>query len=331
MNKKLISIILPIYNEAESIAVLYDRLNGVIDSLSATYDFEIIMVDDGSADESWKKINQLAQLDCRIRGISFSRNFGHQIAISAGYDYARGDALITMDADLQHPPHLIPALIEEWQKGAAIVYVRNRVVANGLVKKFFSTAYYFILDCIVPIKIPHNVQDFRLIDKKVATIVRQSREQSPYLRGMVAWTGFSSTFIDAAYDKRFTGKSGYSLSKMFKLAFDGMTGFSLFPLKIAAYIGFFVIATGCTMFAYITVDAFCNHVYYPLFKWLVTIIYIFIGVLFILIWFLGEYIGRIYNQLQARPLYVVAEELNSITLSNMMNEKKPLHCHCERV
>ncbi len=331
MDKKLISIILPIFNEAETIDVLYDRLRGVIDSVSDCYDFEIIMVNDGSIDDSWKKISQLADLDNRIKGISFSRNFGHQIAISAGYDYAQGDAIITMDADLQHPPHLIPALIESWRTGAAIVYVRNRVQANGFFKKFMSKMYYKILDWIVSIKIPPHVQDFRLIDKKVAQIICQSRERSPYLRGMVAWTGFPATYIDAEYDKRFTGKSGYSLSKMFKLAFDGMTGFSLFPLKIAAYVGFFVIFTGSAMFLYIAYDAFFYAIYYPLFKWLVTMIYIFIGVLFILIWFLGEYIGRIYNQLQARPLYVVAEELNfSSQHQNRVNRENSLHWHSER-
>jgi dolichol-phosphate mannosyltransferase len=330
MDKKLISIILPIFNEAETIDVLYDRLCGVIDSLSATNNFEIIMINDGSVDDSWKKISQLAHLDTRIKGISFSRNFGHQIAISAGYDYAQGDAIITMDADLQHPPQLIPVLIESWRNGAAIVYVRNREQVNGFFKKFTSAAYYKLLDRIVSIKIPSHVQDFRLIDKKVAKIICQSRERSPYLRGMVAWTGFPAAYIDAAYDKRFNGKSGYSLSKMFKLAFDGMTGFSLFPLKIAAYIGSFVIFTGCAMFTYITVDAFFYRVYYPLFKWLVTMIYIFIGVLFILIWFLGEYIGRIYNQLQARPLYVVAEQLNFLSHNQTVKKQNDMYLQGEQ-
>ena len=166
------------------------------------------------------------------------------------------------------------------------------------------------MDAIADVKIPRNVGDFRLIDKKVLEVLNGCREKSRYFRGMVAWTGFSSSFVEFTRPNRLAGKTGYTWKKMFKLAFDGMTSFSMFPLKLAAYVGLFVIATGTLMFLYITFDTMMNQVNYPLFKWLVTVIYIFMGVQFLLMWFLGEYIGRVYEQTKARPLYIIEEKMN---------------------
>lgn len=310
MKKKLLSIVLPVFNESENLELFYQQLVRVIDEIEAIYDTEIIMVDDGSRDSSWKIITLLAQRDLRIKGISLSRNFGHQIALTAGYDIAQGEAVICMDTDLQHPPELIPVLLERWQKGFAIVYVRNSERVHGYLKKKLSDIFYSLLDRISSIKIPRNVQDFRLIDKKVLRVIQTSREKSRYLRGMVAWTGFAHTIVDVPYQKRYKGVSGYSWTKMFKLAFDGITSFSLFPLKIASYIGIFTIITGFAMLFYITIDALFFHIHYPLFKWLVTIIYIFVGILFLLLWLIGEYIGRIYEEIKNRPLYVIDQMLN---------------------
>ncbi|HEX2978586.1 MAG TPA: glycosyltransferase family 2 protein [Candidatus Babeliales bacterium] len=321
MPKKIISIILPIFNESENLPILYRQLSTVLDALAMRYEFEIIMINDGSRDSSWSIISSLSALDNRIKGISFSRNFGHQIAISAGYDYASGDAIITMDADLQHPPELIPELIGQWESGAYIVYVRNTDPVQNFFKRITSSLYYSLLDSIVSIEIPRHIQDFRLIDKKVLRVIRQSKEKSPYLRGMVAWTGYRSAFIDAPYAKRQKGASGYSLSKMIKLAFDGVTGFSLFPLKIASYIGLFVIFTGFLMFAYVTIDALLFRVHYPLYKWLIIVVYLFIGILFLLLWLIGEYIGRIYEELRARPLYVVADTRNFVYEKNSVEQR----------
>ncbi|MGB7978223.1 MAG: glycosyltransferase family 2 protein [Chlamydiales bacterium] len=307
--KKLLSIVVPVFNEEESLPILYGELQSIFGQLSGRYEVELILVNDGSRDSSWSVIKQLAAADAHVRGLSFSRNFGHQMALTAGCDLSRGDAVITMDADMQDPPKLIFEMIKKWEAGSQIVYARRVDRKDTFLKKVTAKLYYKFLDLISDVKIPRNVGDFRLIDKKVLLAVNSCREKARYFRGMVAWTGFSHAYVDFSRPNRTAGATGYTWKKMFKLAFDGMTSFSMFPLKLAAYVGIFVIATGLLMFLYITCDAFINQVNYPLFKWLVTIIYIFMGVQFLLLWFLGEYIGRIHDQQKGRPLYIVAEEI----------------------
>lgn len=304
--RKLISVVLPIFNEEKNIEVAYCRIKNVFKELSL-YDHEIIMVNDGSTDSSWSIIKKIVQEDGVVIGLNFSRNFGHQIALTAGYDHANGDAVITMDADLQHPPELVSKLIEQWQKGFAIVYVQNKKRSDSFLKKWGSQNFYKILNKISDTPVLHNVADFRLIDKKVLAVVRTTKEKSRYLRGIISWTGFSYTVISGSFDQRRMGSSGYTWKKMCKLAFDGLTNFSLFPLKIASYIGLFVISTGILMLLFITIESIFYHAHYPLFKWLITIIYIFLGILFILLWIIGEYIGRIYEELKNRPLYIIKE------------------------
>lgn len=310
MKKKNISIVLPLYNESQNLLALHQRLSTVIDGLESAYHFEIIMVDDGSSDNSWHVIASLAKIDSKVSGLRLTRNFGKEAAMSAGYDCAEGDAVITMDGDLQHPPEVVPSLLDAWNKGYYIVYVRSTRHYENFFKKMTAFIFYKLLDAISSITIPSYVQDFRLVDRRVVDVIRQSREKSRYLRGLVAWTGFSHTFIEAPYAKRFKGESNFSLTGLLKISFNGLTGFSLVPLKIAAYVGAFVMFTGFLMFTYISIDAFFFSAYYPLFKWLVTIIYIFIGVLFILLWILGEYIGRIYEELKGRPLYLISQQCN---------------------
>ena len=232
------------------------------------------------------------------------------MALTAGYDYATGDAIISIDADLQDPPHLILEMIEAWQQGSSIVYARRINRQDAFFKKLTALLYYRFLDCVSDVKIPRNVGDYRLIDSKVLITLKDCREKSRYLRGMVAWTGFKHSFIDFNRPNRHAGKTGYTWPKMLKLAFDGLTGFSLFPLKIAAFVGMFVIATGLLMFSYISIDSILFRIDYPLFKWLVTIIYIFMGIQFILLWLIGEYIGRIHEQQKNRPLYIIEETMN---------------------
>jgi dolichol-phosphate mannosyltransferase len=305
----LISIVLPVFNEQENIPIIYQELLLALEELP-NYTYEIIFVDDGSKDLSWQALTDIARLDPRVKGICFSRNFGHQIALSAGYDSARGAAIISLDADMQHPPDVIPAMIEQWEQGSQIVYARRMDRNDTFFKKVTAVLYYCLLNKIADITMPRNVADFRLIDKKVLTTIQRSKEHSRYLRGMIAWTGFKHSFVDFKCQDRYYGTSGYTWKKMFRLAFDGITGFSSFPLKIAAFMGIYIIGTGSSMFLYITYDALVQHVRYPLFKWLVTINYIFMGVQFLLMWLLGEYIGRIYDQLRDRPLYIIAQEVN---------------------
>lgn len=308
--KPKISIILPVFNEQENLPLIHRELTSITALLCEKYDFELVFVNDGSVDQSWAILRKLSQKDPRVKAITFSRNFGHQIALTAGYDMATGDAIISMDTDMQDPPALILEMIEKWEQGAYIVYARRIDRKDSFLKRFTAKLYYQFLDLISDVKIPRNVGDFRLIDRQVLITLNQCREKSRYFRGMVAWTGFSHTFVDFVRPNRLAGTTGYTWKKMFRLAFDGVTSFSMFPLKLAAYVGVFVIVTGCWMFLYIAVDALLHQVNYPLFKWLVTTIYIFMGVQFLLLWFVGEYIGRIHDQQKGRPLYIVAETLN---------------------
>lgn len=309
MNYK-ISIILPVYNEATNISLVYYELKKIFSCLAGEFEYEIIFVNDGSVDSSWQCITELCSHDLKIIGINFSRNFGHQMALTAGYDKASGDIIITMDADLQDPPELLIDMIAWWKKGYPIVYARRIDRNDSLAKKITAYWYYYFLEKISDIRIPRNVGDFRLIDKKVLYYLRQCGEKSRYLRGMVAWSGFKYAYIDFKRPNRVSGQTGYTWSKMFKLAFDGVTGFSLFPLRLAAYIGSFVVLTGCALFLLVTIDALLYSTYYPLFKWLVIILYIFTGIQFLLLWFLGEYIGRIFEQQQGRPLYIISDTIN---------------------
>lgn len=310
MTKKLISIIIPVFNEQHNLPVLYQALRTVLQDCAHTYEYELIFVDDGSTDGSWAVLSALAEQDPYVSCIKFSRNFGHQIALMAGYDGAQGDAVITIDADMQHPPFLIKDMIKAWQEGSKIVYARKAERTDSFLKRTTAHWFYALLACVSEVPMPRHVSDYRLIDRQVLSVLKDSHEKDPYWRGLVAWTGFHHTFIDFTPQQRLHGTTGYTWKKMFKLAFDGIIGFSMVPLKLAAYVGILVIVSGCAMFAYITIDALFFKTYYPLFKWLVTIIYIFMGVQFLLLWILGEYIGRIYEQQKSRPQYVVTERLN---------------------
>lgn len=306
MSSPALSVIVPIFNEEKNIPVIYKTLTKELSGL----EYEIIFVNDGSRDTSWTLLREIALGDLRVTALNFSRNFGHQAALTAGYAHARGDAVVTMDADMQDPPALIHDMLAQWRQGAQVVYARRTGRKDTWLKRTTARAYYALLDSVSDVRMPRNVGDFRLVDKKVVQYLNNCKERSRYLRGMVAWSGFKAAFVDFDRPDRAAGVTGYTWQKMFKLAFDGLTGFSLFPLKIAAYVGAFVIASGCAMLTYITVDAVLFSVRYPLFKWLVTVIYIFMGVQFLLLWLLGEYIGRIYDQQRERPQYIVDELLS---------------------
>jgi len=307
---KLISIIIPAYNEEKNIPLIYIELIKIFNKYLDKYNFELFFVDDGSIDGTLEEVNKLADVDKRVRGLSFSRNFGHQIALTAGYDLASGDAIISMDADMQDPPILIMDMLKKWENGIDIVYARRINRKDGFLKKMTAGIYYALLDRVSDVKIPRNVGDFRLIDKRVLSEIIKCKEKFRYLRGMVAWVGFKSAFVDFDRPNRFNGQTGYTWKKMIKLAVDGFTGFSMFPLKLAAYIGTFVIITGFSMLLYVTYDFIAHATPYPLYKWLVIFVYIFMGVQFILMWLIGEYIGRIHDQQKNRPLYIIDQKIN---------------------
>ena len=309
MPETTLSIVLPAYNEEANILPAYEALIKVLDKELSGHSAEVIFVNDGSRDSTLSTIRELTERDPRVRGLSFSRNFGHQAALTAGMERAKGAAVITMDCDLQDPPELIPKMVREWENGAKVVYARRTSREDRLFKKWTAAVYYRLLARISDVDIPRQVGDFRLIDRVVVKNLMRLGEHARYLRGMVAWLGFKQAFVDFERPERLRGETHYPLHKMLRLALDGLLSFSQTPLKIALYVGTLSIVMSGLFFAYMVYDHFVRDVPYPLFKWLIVIIFGFVGAQFILIWILGEYVGRIYGDVRGRPLYVVAEEI----------------------
>ena len=306
--KKLISVVIPVYNEQENLPTIYHALCDIFEPIKNTYDYEFLFIDDGSKDASWELIQQFSKQHLWVKGVSFSRNFGYQMALTAGHDYAQGDAVITIDADLQDPPKLIFEMIQKWEKGFYIVYARRISRNDGWLKDITAALFYKLLSHVAEVDIPRNVGDFRLIDKKVVYEIKQCREPFRYWRGLVSWTGFKSTIIEFRRPERAAGETGYTWKKLIKLGFDGLTSFSLFPLEIAAYVGIFVLGTGTFMLGYIVKDVVIKGAHYPLFKWLSVVVYMCMGLQFLLLWLLGTYAGRFYSKQKQRPVYIIEKE-----------------------
>jgi len=307
--QKKISIVFAIYNEEENIARLCEELHQVVDK--GNYDFDIIFVDDGSKDKSVDIIKKMMLENKRVKLIKLTRNFGHQQALTAGVELAKADAIITMDADLQDPPSLIPELIKKWEEGYKVVYAqRKNYRRDNFLKRMLTKLYYKLIHRIHSMKIPQNVGDFRLIDKSVQTELLKMQERSRYLRGMVAWLGFEAAFVSYHRKDREEGKSSYSFGKLISLGMDGLINFSMIPLRFGLYLGFMSIFIGVGFLAYMLIDIAVNDVYYHLYKFLVDIIFIFLGFLFILIWILGEYIGRTYRETKGRSIYIIESKEN---------------------
>lgn len=303
------SFVIPAFNEEENIETLYKRLLDLM--VNEKRDFEIIFIDDGSRDNTSGKIKGLIEKDKKVKLITLSRNFGHQSALTAGLNYAKGDAIISMDCDLQDPPEIILKMIEKWKSGADIVYARRlNYRKDNWFKKISSKYYYKILNRISDIKMPLNVGDFRLISKVVLDEINQMSEKSRYLRGMVAWTGFKHDFVDYERPDRKLGKPGYSLKKLVALGMNGFMDFSFVPLRVAFFLGLFIILVGIFLLVYQIWDSIANHAYYHLYKWLAVATFIFMGFMFMLMWIIGEYIGKIYNEVRSRPIYIIREKCN---------------------
>jgi len=307
--KKMYSFVIPAYNEEKNIKLIYQQIND-LKSCKKTF-FEIIFVNDGSFDNSLNELKKLAEVDKKVKFIDFSRNFGHQAALTAGLKLATGDAIITMDCDLQDPPEVIEKMLAEWKNGSEIVYARRlNYRKDNFLKKIGSKIYYKVFSRFSLVEIPRNVGDFRLIDKKVLLQINNMPELSKYLRGMVAWTGFKHSFVDYYRPDRQDGQSGYTLAKLANLGMDGMLNFSNLPLRLGFYLGLLSIVLGFGLLFYQIVDSILNDAYYHLYKWLIVTIFIFMGFMFILFWIIGEYIGKIYNEVRQRPLYIIKEKYN---------------------
>lgn len=301
-----ISYIFPIYNEAGNIDLLYQAITDISAPLAKRFLFEFIFVNDGSADQSLERLVALQTADRRVTVIDFSRNFGHQIAVTAGLDYASGDAVIIMDSDMQDPPKVSVELIEKWQEGYDVVYAQRRSRKDTLFKKLTAHMFYWVLSNLADIKIPRNTGDFRLLDRKVVNAMKQFREHSRFLRGMVSYVGFKQTAVLFDRDERHAGKTGYPLKKMLRFAADGILGFSTAPLKAIRMVGYFVSLMSLLGILYaIAVRILDPATTVP--GWTFTVIAILFvgGVQIIMLSVLGSYIGRIYTETQNRPLYII--------------------------
>lgn len=300
------SIIAPIYNEFDNLPELYRRVSEVMNSSGEAWEF--ILVDDGSSDGSTDYIRALAAQDEKIRPVIFARNFGHQIAVTAGLDYARGAAVIIIDADLQDPPEVILDLAKKWREGYEVVYaVRAEREGESWFKLLTASLFYRIIYRITDVKIPLDTGDFRLIDRKVVNVMNSMRERHRFLRGMAAWVGFRQIGVEYKRAARHAGVTKYPLSKMLKLALNAITGFSYFPLQVATYFGF--LAAGLAIVAIPIVAALRlagSHFFEGQTTTLISVLFLG-GVQLISLGTLGEYIGRIYDEVKGRPLYIVRE------------------------
>lgn len=307
MDKPRYSIIAPVYNEVESLPVLHKRMVETMDKTCESW--ELVLIDDGSTDGSTDIIRSIASQDPRIRPVIFARNFGHQIAVTAGLDYSRGDAMVIIDADLQDPPEVILEMIGKWKEGYEVVYaVRAEREGETWFKKTTASLFYRIIYRITDVKIPLDTGDFRLMDRKVVNVMNNMRERHRFLRGMSSWIGFKQIGLPYRRAARFAGVTKYPFSKMLKLALNAVTSFSYFPLQLATYIGF--LSAGISILAIPVVvigrltgtEAFLGQA-----TTLIAVLFLG-GVQLISLGILGEYIGRIYDEVKGRPLYIVRDE-----------------------
>ena len=307
MSKRIYSIVIPIYNEEENIAEMYRRITHVIEQLDG--EAELILIDDGSRDRSLSMIRELHHRDSRVRYLSLARNFGHQIAVTAGLNFIGGKIVIVMDADLQDPPELILAMIEKWRQGYQVVYAQRSVrKQESWLKRFTAYIFYRILRLLADVDIPPDTGDFCLMDRQVVDILNAMPERNRYIRGLRAWVGFRQTAVHFERDPRFAGKEKYTFGKSWALAVNGIISLSKVPLRLATYLG--MLSAGLALLMILLV------LYWRLFDpaspligfTLITIALFFLGsVQLFSIGILGEYIGRIYEEVKGRPIYTLKE------------------------
>jgi len=306
MNQFFLSIIIPVLNEENNIDPFLTRLIPVIKN----YNYEILFVDDGSKDKTLSKIKDKIKTNSQINFISFNRNFGHQKALSCGYQFAKGDAVISMDVDLQDPPEIIPKMVKKWQEGTKIVYAkREKRDSDSFFKRTTARIFYRFINFLSEIPIPDDVGDYRLIDREVVEFLNKSPEQYRFLRGLVAWGGFTSSYVLFKREKRFSGKTNYPLSKMLNFGLEGIISFSIKPLRMATYFGFFSGFVGFLGMLW----AIYRKIFSPSFVvsgWAT----LFVGIMFlggiqlITIGIIGEYVGKIYQEVQKRPGFLIKEK-----------------------
>jgi dolichol-phosphate mannosyltransferase len=300
------SIIAPIFNEIGNIPELYRRVKETMDKTGENW--ELLMVDDGSTDGSTDEIRKLAKLDEHVKPVIFARNFGHQIAVTAGLDYSHGQAVVIIDSDLQDPPEIILELISKWKEGYEVVFAqRSEREGETWFKLFTASLFYRLIYRITDVNIPMDTGDFRLMDRKVVDVMVQMRERHRFLRGMSSWVGFKQTGVYYKRSSRFSGVTKYPFKKMLKFASDAITSFSYFPLQVAMYLGF--ISAGISIIAIpivIILRMVGLHAFTGQATTLIAVLFLG-GVQLISLGILGEYMGRLYDEAKGRPLYIVRE------------------------
>jgi polyisoprenyl-phosphate glycosyltransferase len=308
LHRPTLSVVAPVYNEEAILHELYRRLVAVLDG--AGLDWELVLVNDGSRDRSPEIMRELHAADSRVKVVDFARNFGHQVAITAGADYAQGEAVVIIDADLQDPPETILDLLAKWREGYEVVYaVRTERKGETWFKEFTAKAFYRIIYKITDISIPMDTGDFRLMDRKVVEALRTMREKHRFMRGMSVWVGFKQVGVEYVRAERYAGETKYPLKKMLKFALDGITSFSYFPLQVATYVGFIAAALAILgIILTVILRLTGSHAFYGQATTLVAVLFLG-GVQLISLGIIGEYLGRIYDEVKGRPLYIVREAL----------------------
>lgn len=302
----LISIIIPVYNEEGNLLALFDRMQELPSCQGDEYEY--IFVDDGSSDSSRQIVKDLAKANANVKYVFFSRNFGHEMATTAGIDYADGDAVVMIDADLQDPPEVIPKMIEKWRQGYSIVCAKRQMRKDeSALKRFTSWSFYRLIRLLSDVDIPADTGDFRLMDRCVVTEFRQCREQNRFVRGLVAWTGFKQTSIPYDRDSRYQGKTKYNYFKLLKLGFDAILGFSTVPLRLGMLAGLVVSAISFVIMCMVVFQKLFMGIAIEGYALLTSGMFLLGGIQLFVIGLLGSYVGRIYRQEQNRPLYVVSE------------------------
>lgn len=302
-----LSVIIPSYNEERNVGIMHERLTKTLSKITDSY--EMIFVNDCSKDQTLLRIKELAEKDSHVKYLSFSRNFGHQIAVSAGLDFCTGEAVVIIDGDLQDPPELITQMYERYKEGYKVVYAKRKTrEGETWFKKATAKIFYRLLASMTSIDIPVDVGDFRLIDRVIVEHLRNMPEKSKYIRGQIAWIGYKQTFVEYHRDARLYGTTNYPLKKMLRFALDGITAFSDKPLKIASGLGIFSAIVSLLALVYALVSHFCFHATITGWTSLILSVLFIGGVQLITIGIIGEYIARINNDVRNRPLYILDEK-----------------------
>lgn len=322
-----LSIILPCYREATNLPNMLSVLSKTLDQID--YDTEILAIDDGSPDNTYQVLVELQKTYRQLHIIRFARNFGKEAALTCGLQKATGDVVVMMDSDLQHPPEVIIDMLEKWKNGAEMVYaLRQGRDGDGLVRRFLTQSFYWIFKNITDLNLPRGAGDFRLMDRKVVDAINMLPERNRFMKGLMTWVGFDTDVLYFKAPARCEGESGWPLTKLFRLAFDGITSFSIIPLRIWSLFGALISLGALIYIAYMVIDVWIEGVDVPGYATLICSILLIGGIQLLSLGIIGEYIGRIYNEVKGRPIYIVGKE-HVAPQDKTTTKKKPVLTHSE--